>query len=76
MTFPDLGESKWASNSLRKVVSKAGTNLILEIINKAGRKQRVAIKVEKATVVGQLTLDFDAQDLEGQDMVNALEYLF
>ena len=59
-----------------KVVSKAGTNLILEIINKAGRKQRVAIKVEKATVVGQLTLDFDAQDLEGQDMVDALEYLF
>jgi AraC-like DNA-binding protein len=59
-----------------KVVSKAGTNLILEIINKAGRKQRVAIKVEKATVVGQLTLDFDAKDLEGQDMVDALEYLF
>jgi hypothetical protein len=59
-----------------KAVSKAGSNLILEIINKAGRKQRVAIKVEKAAVVGQLTLDFDAKDLEGQDMVDSLEYLF
>lgn len=68
--------NKQGTKTQGKVIAKSGDNVILEIINKAGRKQRVAIKVEKAAVVGQLVLDFEAQDLEGQDMVDSLEYLF
>ena len=68
--------NKQGKKTQGKVIAKSGDNVILEIINKAGNKQRVAIKVEKAAVVGQIALDFDAQDLEGQDMVDSLEYLF